>query len=314
MRMSPDTEITDDEWYSLDSNEQVRFILARWENPEKDRLVARFLSEHMTIIRRRAQKEARLADVERGEFGELVEDLVQEFVVLILSMLQQEFDDPGPTHVGAGQTRHHGYSETGSSWESVFAMKAHNVARSYVDQKGGRNLAGASGALRRRRFLETSRERFRAEFGREPDTAELREYAAARASKRADPRRQGMVFASTDGDSKRRAVEIPNPVISHTPASDILQEIDGTDEPQYVSVEGRDLARHVVTEAADRSRLLGEVAVAWLSPILSGRTGDPTEWDEVASTMGLDANQVASARASLGECLRSVLAETRLTA
>jgi hypothetical protein len=290
-----------DEWYELDANGQVQFILARWETPERQEWVDRFIREHLSLIRRRAQREARYAELAAMDTTDLVDELVQEFVALILTMLEQEHVDPGPTHVEKGTRPGHGYSRTGSSWESVFSLKAHNIARSYIDVRAGNNLAGSNGAIRRKRFLATSRDQLRAELGREPTIPEVRERASQRASKRADATRQGMVFTS-DGHSTRCL----NPVTSHTPASDILQEVDGGIDEGFASLEARELADSVVEEAARRSRALGEIAFTWLSTILSGRDGNPMDWVEVALRMGLSSRQMSSARKLIGECLEKV--------
>lgn len=246
--------------------------------------LGQLIASLMPLFERYAAKEAENRRLPRH----VVEDLVQEMALLAVRMVDEERDDPGH------------YSSSGHPWEALFTQKARNVLRSYLDGPGGSSMGGANGAARRLRYLSARRSELEAILMREPTKKELVDYANEHAAgRRANARRQGMVFSEAD----------LSPTAVPVALSDVLiQMVPGSDE----SGSGRSamvFARRVVARASARSVLLGEVAHVWLSDVVHGDGDLPEDWRTTCDQFGLTQPQASAMRAALVDIAASVRAE-----
>lgn len=176
------------------------------------------------------------------------------------------------------------------TWEGYF----HSVVNGHfrkLDEAGAFRADPPAPALsRRQRKLVQTRDRLRAELGREPSKEEIiRAWNAEALERFSNPRKQGMLLSDDDFQSRYTVS------IDETDASGrrLIEpaEIDTSDDFVLHRSEGPTFLKAILARCLKDDQMVGKVAMLWIGDVLTGRQ-KVRKPPEIAEELGLTYNQV----------------------
>lgn len=273
------------------------------ERPEK---VNEFLRSQMTLCRDLAMRSLR-HHVMGSRDSEVVNDAMQVYLMVASSLLLQEINEPGSI------------SDLPHRWEAVLSRRGATEVREMLDRA---NVDDSPTDQRRARYLRMRQVELRANLGREPEPAELAEYANQTASaNRKDPSRQSLVFTAADAKALIFAPgshSAPRPQsqgtldtrsVAHLRAEAFTDE-DMSSDFVLTRMESPEFVRMVVEKAKEVSPTCGAVASVWFGEYLSTSPDRRVlEVAEVAAKLGITSRQVNVQQARVRTIAIEVLAD-----